>query len=152
MKISTRGRYGLRAMVDIAIHANEKCISLKSIAERQGISENYLEQLMSSLKKGGLVKSTRGSQGGYILNEEPQNISVGDILRALEGNLSPVNCVDDETQEPSCAKGVCIGCVTKSVWEKIYESLNDVIDNITLGDLVDDYRHNERGEPSGNIF
>lgn len=141
MKISTRGRYGLRAMVDIAIHANEKCISLKSIAERQGISESYLEQIISPLKKGGFVKSMRGSQGGYILNKNPENISVGDILRALEGNLSPVECVDNATsgENVSCAKGVCSGCVTKSVWEKIYESLNDVIDNITLKDLVKDY-------------
>ena len=136
MKISTRGRYGLLAMVDIASQNNEESIKLKSIAERQGISENYLEQLIAVLKKAGFVKSVRGSKGGYLLDKRPEDISVGDILRVLEGSLYPVECVSDEG-EASCGEADCESCVTKGVWEKMYESLSDVVDSISIRDLVE---------------
>ena len=137
MKISTRGRYGLKAMIDLTVESIDgKCVCLKSIAERQGIPENYLEQLIALLKKAGLVKSLRGAQGGYILGRSPKDITAGDILRVLEGSLSPVDCV--ESGEAACGTGNCGTCATKAVWGKIYESLNDVVDAITLEDLARD--------------
>lgn len=136
MKLSTKGRYGVKAMLDLALHNSEGCIALNSIAERQQLSENYLEQLFASLKKAGLVKSIRGAQGGYVLALDPGKISVGDILRALEGSLAPVNCVMEKDPE-MCGRSE--NCVTRFVWEKIRDSINEVVDSITLGDLVEDY-------------
>ena len=136
MKLSTKGRYGVKAMVDLALHDCEGQISLKNIAERQEISENYLEQLFATLRKANIVKSTRGAQGGYILADSPENISVGTILRALEGSLAPVECVSEDAGE--CARSQI--CVTKFIWKKIRDSVNEVVDSITLKDLVEDYR------------
>lgn len=139
MKISTKGRYGLRAMVDLAVNSRDECISLKSIAQRQGISENYLEQLIASLKKADLVKSVRGAQGGYMLGKEPNEISVGDIIKALEGPLNLVDCVSGADNDSSvCGSASCKGCVTKNVWERISLSINEVVDGITLEDLMKD--------------
>ena len=92
MKLSTKGRYGLRAMIDLARYSEEEPVSIGSIAMRQGISERYLEQLVAKMKKAGLVKSIRGASGGYVLAKDSSEISVGDILRALEGSLEPVKC------------------------------------------------------------
>ena len=136
MKISTKGKYGLRAMVDLALFAHENYISLRSIAQRQNISENYLEQLISSLKKASLVNSIRGSQGGYKLSRNPEDISVGQILRALEGSLAPVGCVVEEDPR-ECEKSDF--CVTRVIWEKMRDSINNVVDSISLSDLTDDY-------------
>lgn len=137
MKISTRGRYGLRAMVDIAIESNGgNCVNLKSIASRQGIPENYLEQILALLKKNSLISSIRGAAGGYILSKDPSQILVGEMLRALEGSLSPVECLESDSSV--CGTADCGHCSTKSVWAKIYQSLNDVVDSITLMDLVND--------------
>ena len=138
MKISTRGRYGLRAMIELAANS-ERHISLKTIAERQGISENYLEQLFAPIKKAGLLASYRGARGGYGLTKPPNEITVGDVLRILEGNLSPVECVEPDGK-CSCGSSNCDCCVTKSVWAKMYKSVNNVIDSITLKDLADDYQ------------
>lgn len=135
MKVSTKGRYGLRAMIDLAINAKEKKVSIKSISERQGISENYLEQIIALLKKHGFVKSSRGATGGYSLKLEPDEISVGDILRALEGDLNPVDCVtvnEDKTCEESEF------CATKFLWKRISDSINEVVNEITLQELVDE--------------
>lgn len=141
MKVSTRGRYGLKAMIDLAVNSdNECCVSLKSIAERQGISEHYLEQLMASLKKAEFVKSVRGAQGGYILNKKLNEISVGDLLRVLEGPLYIVDCVSDK-QANSCGSNGCSKCVTKNVWEKINDSITEAADSITLEELVNDYKN-----------
>jgi len=135
MKVSTRGRYGLRAMADLAMVCEAgKCISLKSIAERQGISEHYLEQLVAPLKKAGLVESVRGALGGYKLSRRATEISVGDILRALEGSLAPVDCIAEG--DASCGSADCQTCLTKPVWGQIYDSLNHVVDSISLADLV----------------
>lgn len=135
MKISTRGRYGLKAMVDIAAHSgNNTCVSLKSVAERSGISDSYLEQLISPLKKAGLVKSTRGAQGGYVLGRPAGDISVGDVLRAVEGPMELVECLSGGD---SCGMGDCSKCNTKSVWEKLSESVNEAADNITLAQLIE---------------
>ena len=129
MKLSTKGRYGVKAMLDLAIHNSEGQIALKNIAERQEISENYLEQLFAILKKAGLVKSIRGAQGGYILANEPYKTTVGSILRALEGSLAPVECVVEVDPVKCCRADLC---VTKIIWEKIRDRVNDVVDSITF--------------------
>ncbi|MDR1542192.1 MAG: Rrf2 family transcriptional regulator [Clostridiales bacterium] len=139
MKISTRGRYGLRALIDLAAREGDACVSLGSIAERQGISEHYLEQLMAPLKKAGYLKSVRGAQGGYMLNKPAEEISVGDILRILEGPLYPVECLSD-SEKASCGSGSCSTCVTKPLWEKLYSSVNDVLESYSLSDLAKAYQ------------
>ena len=134
MKLSTKGRYGVSAMYDLALHYGQGPISLKSVALRQGISEHYLEQLMGTLRKAGFVKSVRGAQGGYTLTKDPDVISVGDIIRIMEGPIAPVDCllsdaVDNEYCERACA------CVTRNVWAKVRDSISNVLDSITLADL-----------------
>ncbi len=135
MKISTKGRYGLRALIDLAKYSEIEPVSINSIATRQGISEGYLEQLMTLLKKAGLVKSIRGAGGGYVLAKDIKEISVGDVLRALEGNLEPVECAAFRG-DASCE--VSGGCVTKYVWQKINESINKTVDEISLEQLVNE--------------
>ncbi|SHE50187.1 transcriptional regulator, BadM/Rrf2 family [Caldanaerobius fijiensis DSM 17918] len=137
MRLSTKGQYGVRAMLELALNYGEGPIALKTIAEKQDISEHYLEQLIAILKKAGLVKSTRGAQGGYTLAMAPSEITVGDILRALEGPLAPVECVIDG-EEVECQRADF--CVSRLVWQKIKDSLNKVVDSITLQDMVDDYK------------
>lgn len=142
MKLSTKGRYGVKAMFDLAIHHGEGPIPLKSIAERQGISEHYLEQLAAVLRRAKLIKSVRGAQGGYMLTRKPEDITIGDILRALEGPLAPADCVI-EGDHVECDYAAC--CVTRSVWEKIRNGLNKVVDSITLQDMCDEARKNNTG-------
>ncbi len=137
MKLSTKGRYGLRAMIDLADYSEEMPQSISSIASRQSISDSYLEQLMAKLKKAGLVKSIRGAQGGYILAKQSYEISVGDILRALEGDLAPVKCGSLEG-ENGCTESDC--CVTKNVWKRINDSIQSAVDGILLSELVEDNR------------
>ncbi|MCL2618394.1 MAG: Rrf2 family transcriptional regulator [Defluviitaleaceae bacterium] len=136
MKISTKGRYGLLAMIDIAAHQSGGSVSLRSVAERNELSENYLEQLLSTLRKAGLVRSIRGAGGGYVLAKPPETISMGDILRTLEGSLAPVDCISDD---PDCEGVGCVSCVTRPIWQKMYRSLNNVIDNTKLADLAEEY-------------
>lgn len=133
MKLSTRGEYGLQAMFDLAQHYGEGPISIKIVAERQGISEHYLEQLIAALRKAGLVKSVRGAQGGYILSRDPEEITVGDIIRVLEGPIAPVDCLNADESE-SCARAET--CVTRGIWEKVRDSISDVLDSFTLADMV----------------
>ncbi|HOQ37398.1 MAG TPA: Rrf2 family transcriptional regulator [Acetivibrio sp.] len=137
MKLTTKGRYGVKAMIDLALQGSEEPVSLKSIAERQNLSENYLEQLFAVLKKSGLVKSVRGAQGGYLLAGNPADITIGSILRSLEGSLAPVDCVLEE-DPVKCDKSD--SCITKFVWEKIRDSVNSVVDSITLADLIAEYK------------
>ncbi len=132
MKISTKGRYALRLMIDLALNETGDYIALKSIAERQGISDKYLEQIISVLCKAGLVKSTRGMQGGYKLARPARDYTAGQILRLIEGSLTPVACMDDEPNQcPRSSK-----CVTLDLWKKIDDAVNSVVDNITLADLA----------------
>ena len=135
MKLTTKGRYGLRAVIDLAKYAKNEPVSLSDVAERQGISISYLEQLVAKLKKAGIVQSTRGAQGGYSLAKNPEEISVGAILRALEGSLSPVDCsaVDGEGETECSASNFC---VTKYVWRRINDSINDTVNNIFLSELL----------------
>lgn len=140
MKLSTKGRYGLRAVIDLARYAKEEPVSLAAVAERQNISISYLEQLIAKLKKAGIVKSTRGAQGGYTLAKAPEKISVGDILRALEGNLNPVDCVEANGDNTCAASDFC---VTKYVWKRISDSINETVDAIFLSELI---AENEKGK------
>ena len=133
MKLSTKGRYGVKAMVDLAIHYGESPISIKSISQRQGISEYYLEQLFSALRKAKLIKSIRGAQGGYVLNKLPEEITVADIMEVLEGPIEISDCVEGTT----CNNGNC--CATRLVWQKIKTSIEDVTTSVTLKDIVNDY-------------
>ena len=135
MKISTKGRYGLRALIDIAQYSEIEHVPISSISARQDISERYLEQLMALLKRAGLIKSIRGAGGGYVLAKDVSEISVGDVLRALEGNLEPVECAAFHEEESCEAAG---GCVTKYVWKKINESINRTVDEIDLKQLVEE--------------
>lgn len=133
MKISTKGRYALRLMLDLALQDAGEPVSIKDIAKRQEISEKYLEQIISVLNRAGFVKSIRGASGGYVLKRQPKEYTVGMILRTTEGSLAPVDCVDGENGE--CDR--MAGCVTIMVWKKINDAVNEVVDNITLADLVE---------------
>ena len=135
MKLTTRGRYGLRAVLDLAVNSGDEAVALSQIADRQGISMNYLEQLIAKLKKSGIVNGIRGAQGGYILAMPADEISVGDILRALEGDLSPVDCSELNDGDTPV---VVLTYVTKYVWKRISDSINDTVDGIMLSDLVDE--------------
>lgn len=146
MKLSTKGRYGLRALIDLARYSEVEPVSISSISERQGISERYLEQLMAMLKRAGLVKSIRGAGGGYVLAKEQKDISVGDVLRALEGNLNPVEC-SGFVEEGCEASG---GCVTKYVWQKINDSINQTVDEIKLDQLVEESKSMKKIESCGH--
>lgn len=132
MKISTRGRYALRMMLDLAVNNNGEPIRLKDISKRQGISDKYLEQIISILNKAGFVRSIRGPQGGYMLNREPKEYTVGMILRLTEGSLAPVACLDYEPND--CERRN--ECVTLILWEKLNDAIKSVVDNITLQNLV----------------
>ena len=135
MKLSTRGRYGIHAMYDLALNVNGGPQSIKAIAERGGMPEAYLEQLIAALKRSGLVTSTRGAQGGYMLARPADAISVGDVLRVLEGGLNLVNCLDGE----DCCEKAC-ACPSRTVWMKLRDGMNAIVDGITLQDMVEDYR------------
>lgn len=133
MKISTKGRYGLRAMVDLALNSSVEHVSLKSIAERQNISENYLEQVFSTLRKAEIVRSIKGPQGGYMLAEDASRITAGRILRALEGDLSVISKEEDNNN-------IFEACIKISVWERINSSIDELVDSITLEDITDNYQ------------
>lgn len=136
MKISTKGRYGIRAMLDLTIHSNADKVALNSIAERQDISVNYLEQVFSTLRKAGLVKSIKGAQGGYILGHHPSKITVGEILRTLEGDLLIVGELE---QTKDGTQNNFESCIRTVVWNKIEESINQIVDSLTLEDLATEY-------------
>jgi len=134
MKISTKGRYALRLMLDLALHDTGEYIPLKEVAARQEISDKYLEQIITQLSRAGFVKSVRG----YRLAESPAQYTVGRILRLMEGSLAPVECVDGEGD---CSRAD--RCVTIEVWRALKEAIDNVVDSITLADLVEKY--SERG-------
>lgn len=135
MQISTKGRYALRLMLDLAIHNTGELVKIKDIAARQGISEKYLEQIISSLKKAGYVRSLRGAQGGYMLAREPQTYTVGSILCLTEGSMKPVACLEDDPNQ--CARAG--ECVTLRLWEMLDDAIEGVLDKVTLQDLKDWY-------------
>lgn len=136
MKLSTKGQYGVKAMFDLAVNYGSGPIPLNTIAERQNISEYYLEQLMAVLRRKKLVKSVRGAQGGYILAREPSQITVGEILDVLEGPIEISECLTDE-ENVECSR--INYCATRLIWVKIKNAIDDVVNSITLKDMVNDY-------------
>ncbi|MGB4661236.1 MAG: Rrf2 family transcriptional regulator [Mobilitalea sp.] len=142
MKISTKGRYALRLMLDLAMNDKGEKIRIKDIAERQEISDKYLEQIISVLQKAGYVKSLRGPQGGYCLAKEPKEYTVGMILRLTEGSMSPVACLDDEVNQCSRQEE----CATLILWHKLDDAIKGVIDQYTLVDLM------EWQQEKGNLY
>ena len=133
MKLSTKGRYGVKAMVDLAINYGETPVSIKTISSRQNISEYYLEQLFSPLRKASLIKSVRGAQGGYVLNREPKDIKVSEIMEVLEGPIEIAECIEGV----QCNNIDC--CATRLLWKKIKGSIDEVMESVTLQDIVNDY-------------
>lgn len=133
MKISTKGRYALRMLLDLAMNGKESYVSLKDIAERQNISKKYLEQIVPLLSRSGLLKTNRGYQGGYMLSKKPDQYTVGEILRLTEGSLAPVSCLDTEVNECQRADG----CITLPVWQGLYEVITNYLDSITLQDIIE---------------
>ncbi|MGL4850280.1 MAG: RrF2 family transcriptional regulator [Clostridium sp.] len=134
MKLSTKGRYGVKAMVDLAVNYGESPVSIKTISKRQHISEYYLEQLFSPLRKAKLIRSIRGAQGGYVLNKEPKDITVADIMYILEGPIEIADCIDGV----ACDNVDC--CATRMLWKRIKESIDEVMEGVTLQDIVNDYK------------
>ena len=132
MKISTKGRYALRMFIDLAEHKNCGYISLKDIAARQNISKKYLEQIIPTLNKPQILKTTRGNQGGYMLAKEPKCYTVGEILRLTEGSLAPVECLDNDPV--GCSRSDC--CATLPIWLGLYDVINEYLDGITLEDII----------------
>ena len=133
MKLSTKGRYGVKAMVDLALHYGDTPVSIKTISQRQNISEYYLEQLFSPLRIAKLIKSVRGAQGGYVLNSAPKDITVAEVMYVLEGPIEISDCIEGS----ECDKTDY--CATRLLWEKIKNSIDEVMESITLQDIVDDY-------------
>lgn len=131
MKISTKGRYAVKVMLDLALNNTGECIKVKDIAARQNISEKYLEQIIAILNKAGYVNSVRGAQGGYRIAKSPEEYTIGMILRLTEGSMAPVTCLDEGTE---CEQ--CDTCETLEVWKELYDAINNVIDNVTIADLV----------------
>ena len=133
MKVSTKGRYALRMLLDLAEHQNGDYISLKEIAERQDISRKYLEQIIPVFNKNNILKTTRGAQGGYMLARSPEKYTVGEILRLTEGSLAPVDCA---AQDPiDCPRSS--DCPTLPIWKGLYRVINEYLDSITLQDLLE---------------
>lgn len=136
MKLSTKGRYGIKAMVDIAMEYGKGRLSVNQLAEKQGVSVAYLEQLVASLKKAGLVDSARGVNGGYTLSRPPEQISVGEVLRALEGTTAVIDCVGVD------ASGNCsnaCSCSARPLWLKLQQKIDAVLNTTTIKDMADDY-------------
>ena len=133
MRISTRGRYALRLMMDLAQNCSGKPVRLKDAAHRQGISEKYLEQIISVLNKAGFVRSVRGPQGGYLLEREPSEYTAGMILRLTEGSLTPVDCASEENG--SCKRAG--SCAARILWKRLDDAVNGVVDHVTLAELVE---------------
>jgi len=136
MKISTKGRYGLRALIDLAINVEKENVTIKTISERQNISERYLEQIFSLLRKGGIIVGKKGAQGGYNLIKNKSELTIGEILRVLEGEniLIDINPLEENDIE---------NFVNKNLWCNINKIISDYFDSITLEDLVEDYNSSE---------
>ncbi len=145
MKLSTRGRYAVRAMVDLAQNYGKVPVVLSAVARRQEISEQYLQHLMGSLKVAGLVKSSRGASGGFNLARDPELIKVGDIIHAVEGSTALVDCVDDSS---SCARA--IDCRTRQIWVKATEAMDGVFNSFSLKDLTSDSEVMDTGRPKSS--
>ena len=141
LKLTTRGRYGVAAMAELAARQEEAVpIRLRDIASSQSLSESYLEQLLLVLRRAGLVRSARGAQGGYSLAKDADQITVGDILRVLEGPIAPVACLSDNgLSAQACSRDHYERCGTRAVWARLARCMGRVLDSVTLSDLVDNH-------------
>jgi len=136
VNLTTKGHYGLMAVAELAARHGQGPVPLKTIAESQGLSEHYLEQLFSPLRRAGIVRSVRGAQGGYLLARDPQEITVGDVLRVLEGPLAPLSCALEEPQElDDCVNPY--RCLVREVWMRLHRTIQELLDSITLAELVE---------------
>jgi Rrf2 family protein len=133
MKVSAKGEYGVRAMVILALDFSTGPVPLREIAQRECISYQFLEQIFLPLRRAGLIESVRGAKGGYVLARPPGEIKVGDIIRALEGPIAPVECVA-EGKTGSCSRGDT--CLTRGIWQRLRDSMSEVLDDITLADVI----------------
>ncbi|MCR5625925.1 MAG: Rrf2 family transcriptional regulator [Lachnospiraceae bacterium] len=146
MRISTKGRYAVSVMLDLALHNDGEYVKVKEISSRQQISEKYLEQIIAILNKAGYVKSLRGAKGGYMIADSPEKYTIGMILRLTEGSMAPVACLEEGAEE--CKRsGVC---ETVSIWKTLTDAINEVVDNITIADLVKKHHENFGDEHSGS--
>lgn len=143
MKISTKGRYALRMMIEFGLNLDH-CTKISQVAARQGISDKYLEQIVTLLHRAGYVRSSRGAQGGYMLTRKPEEYTVGMILRQTEGSLSPVSCLDDEVNQCERAPH----CAALTVWQQLKDAIDQVVDNVTLADLVEE----QKKRPHDNLM
>lgn len=132
MKISTKGRYALRMLIELALNESKGFVSLKEISENQAISKKYLEQIVPLLSRSGLLKASRGNQGGYMLSKSPDKYTVGEILRVTEGSLAPIPCLEYEVNDCKRASK----CISLYVWEGLYKTVTDYLDGITLEDII----------------
>ncbi len=133
MRLSTQSRYGVRAIFDIAYHSEGLETQVKDISRRQGISQRYLEQIFQKLKKAGIVGSKRGPSGGYFLNKAPESITIGEVIRITEGDITPVLCVNPEDSSQSCERSG--ECVTQVIWDEAGKRLKEYFDSVTIKDL-----------------
>ncbi len=133
MRLSTKGRYGARAMLDLALNSGKGPVLLRDIAKRQEVSEKYLEHSITALRKAGLVRSIRGARGGYVLAKSPSQIRLSEIMEVLEGSMAPVECVDD----PEVCRRAQL-CVTRDIWSKMKEAIDNILESVTLQDMVEE--------------
>lgn len=143
MKISTKGRYALRMMIEFGLNPDQ-CTKISQVAARQGISDKYLEQIVTLLHRAGYVHSSRGAQGGYMLTRKPEEYTVGMILRQTEGSLSPVACLDDDKNQ--CKRASY--CAALTVWKQLKDAIDQVVDNVTLADLIEE----QKKRPHDNLM
>lgn len=139
MKLSTRSRYGTRALLDLAAHRGEKPVQLKDIAERQNISLHYLEHIITPLVGAGIVRSTRGARGGLNLNKQPEDVKLSEVVQLLEGVNMPVDCIDN----PACCARADL-CVTRDVWDEVKKAIDSTLDSITLQDMLERQKQKEK--------
>ena len=133
MKISTKGRYALRMLIELAAHQEQGFMSIKEISEHQNISKKYLEQIVPMLNKSGILRTNRGNKGGYMLAKPPQECTVGDVLRATEGSLAPVTCLEYEVNDCPRAES----CATLYVWQGLQKAVEGYLDSVTIQDILD---------------
>jgi len=141
MKMSTKGRYGTRALLDVALHQGESPVQLKAIAQRQQISLHYLEHIVAPLIAAGILRSTRGARGGVSLGKLPQEIRLSEVVQVLEGSIAPVECVDDPN---ICSRADL--CVTRDIWAEMKEAMASVLESTTLQDLVERQREKQKSD------
>ena len=149
MKVSTRGEYGVRAMVALAHHYGGRPMSISAVAKESSVPPTYLEQLIAPLRKAGLVASTRGAHGGYVLARPPETVRIGEVYRVMEGPVAPMDCVSEDPADQTCP--LIDGCETRPVWLKVRDSIVDTLDSMTLADLVADGKRRRERRASATI-